>query len=138
MVKTRNLFISHSWDFGDAYERLCGLLSEASYFQFKNYSVPRDDPIHDAPNQQLLRAAIKRQMSPCHVVVIIAGVYATYSKWINEEIALAQHGFRHPKPILAVQPWASERTSAVVRQAAGRVVGWNTNSIVQGIRTLSP
>ena len=138
MVKTRNLFISHSWDYGDAYERLCGFLSEASYFRFNNYSVPRDDPIHNAPNQQLLRAAIKRQMTPCHVVVIIAGVYATYSKWIKEEIALAQGGFLGPKPILAVEPWASERTSTVVREAADLVVGWNTNSIVQGISTLSP
>ena len=138
MVKTRNLFISHSWSYGDNYERLCRLMDNDPYFSYNNYSVPRDDPIHNAPNQQLLRAAIKRQMTPCHVVVIIAGVYATYSKWIIEEINLAKRGFLYAKPILAVAPWASERISTVVREAADRVVGWNTKSIVQGIRTLSP
>ncbi|MDE2822143.1 MAG: TIR domain-containing protein [Chloroflexota bacterium] len=137
-VNTRNLFISHSWSHSDAYERLCGLLNAAPYFSYRNYSVPIDDPIHNATNQELLRSAIERQMAPCQVVVIIAGVYATYSKWINEEIVLAQSGFAAPKPILAVEPWASERTSAVVRNAADLVVGWNTNSIVQGIRNLSP
>lgn len=138
MVKTRNLFISHSWSYRDAYDGLCGLLNAAAYFSYRNYSVPSDDPIHNAPNQRLLRAAIQQQMTPCHVVVIIAGVYATYSTWINEEIVLAKDGFKAPKPILAVEPWASERTSAVVRAAADLVVGWNTNSIVQGIRALSP
>ncbi len=137
-VKTRNLFISHSWSYGDAYDRLCDLLNAASYFSYKNYSVPSNDPIHNAPNQQLLRAAIERQMASCHVVVIIAGVYATYSKWINEEIALARRGFLQPKPILAITPWGAQRISAEVRQAADLVVSWNTSSIVQGIRTLAP
>ena len=137
-VKTRNLFIGHSWSYGDAYGRLCGLLNAASYFSYRNYSVPSNDPIHNARNQQLLRAAIERQMAPCHVVVIIAGVYATYSKWINEEIALAKRGFLQPKRVLAITPWGAQRISAEVRQAADLVVGWNTNSIVHGIRTLSP
>ena len=136
MIKTRSLFISHSWSYGDNYERLRNLLNSDPYFSYNDYSVPRDDPIHNAQNQAQLRAAIKRQMAPCHVVVIIAGVYATYSKWINEEISLAKNDFT--KPVLAIEPWASQRASAVVRQAADLVVGWNTNSIVQGIRALSP
>ena len=136
MVKDRNLFISHSWSYGDAYDRLCGLLNAAAYFRYKNYSVPRHDPIHDAPNQQQLRAAIRQQMSSCQVVIIVAGVYATYSKWINIEISLAKQDFS--KPILAVRPWASKRTSTVVQDAADLIVGWNTKSIVQGIRQLSP
>ena len=138
MVKTRNLFISHSWTYGDAYDRLCGLLNAAPYFSYRNYSVPSDDPIHNAWNQRLLRAAIERQMTPCHVVIIIAGVYATYSKWINEEISLAKTGFLYAKPVLAITPWGAQRISAEVRQAADLVVGWNTSSIVQGIRALSP
>lgn len=138
MVKTRNLFISHSWSYSDAYDRLCDLLDAAPYFSYRNYSVPSSEPIHDARNQGLLRAAIQRQMTPCHVVVIIAGVYATYSKWINEEIALAKRGFLYAKPILAITPWGAQKISTEVRQAADLVVGWNTNSVVQGIRTLSP
>ena len=87
---TYNLFISHSWAYSDAYSKLMELLSNAPYFNFKNYSVPKDDPIHNAPNDYQLRAAIKNQMQHASCVLILAGVYATYSKWINIEIQLAQ------------------------------------------------
>lgn len=137
-VKTRNLFISHSWNYGDAYNRLCDLLDAASYFSYKNYSVPSNDPIHNARSHTLLRAAIQRQMAPCHVVMIIAGVYATYSKWIDEEMSIAKQAYSYAKPVLAITPWGAQRISAEVRHAADLVVGWNTNSIVQGIRALAP
>ena len=75
-------------------------------------------------------------MAPCHVVLILAGVYATYSKWINVEIDLAKKGFTHGKPIIAIRPWGSQRISQPVKDAADRIVGWNTESIVAAIREL--
>ena len=47
-MRTHHLFISHSWACRDAYERLVGLLNRRPYFRFKDYSVPRDHPIHNA------------------------------------------------------------------------------------------
>ena len=47
-MRTYHLFISHSWNYGDQYDRLINLLQERSYFEFKDYSVPQDDPIHNA------------------------------------------------------------------------------------------
>ncbi len=134
MARTYNLFISHSWTYGDAYEKLVSMLDAAPYFFYRNHSVPKDDPIHNAPNQAALREAIRNKMSGCHVILILAGVYATYSKWINEEIVLAKRGFQTPKPIVAIQPWGAERTSKVVKDNADIIVGWNTKSIVDGIR----
>lgn len=128
-----NLFISHSWTYSNTYNGLVGLLDAAPYFDYKNYSVPKDDPIHNAPTDTRLREAIRRQMQPCSCVLILAGVYATYSKWINIEISLAQS---MNKPIIAIEPWGSERTSTVVKNAADRIVKWNTNSIVSAIRDL--
>lgn len=128
---TYNLFISHSWVYSDAYSKLMKLLSNAPYFNFKNYSVPKDDPIHNAPNDYQLRAAIKNQMQHASCVLILAGVYATYSKWINIEIQLAQE---MGKKIIAIQPWAAQRTSQVVKNSADEIVGWNTASIVKAIR----
>lgn len=128
---TYNLFISHSWVYSDAYSKLMELLSNAPYFNFKNYSVPKDDPIHNAPNNYQLRAAIKNQMQHASCVLILAGVYATYSKWINIEIQLAQE---MGKKIIAIQPWAAQRTSQVVKNSADEIVGWNTDSIVKAIR----
>ena len=94
-----NLFISHSWNYSDAYEKLIQLLNNADRFEHRNYSVPKNDPIHNAPNQYLLKEAIKRQMNSANCVIILAGVYSSYSKWINAEIELAKKGFATPKKI---------------------------------------
>lgn len=134
-MRIYNLFISHSWAYGDAYEKLIKMLNSDGRFTYRDYSVPKNDPIHNAPNAQLLAQAIKRQMTFCDVIIIMAGVYSTHSKWINQEIAIAR-SFTSPKPILAIEPWGSERTSLVVKQSADKIVSWNTGSILAGIRSL--
>ena len=132
-MRTFNLFISHSWTYGDQYNRLVNLLEQRPYFRFRDYSVPRDDPIHNARSATDLREAIKHHMAPASAVLILAGVYATYSKWIDEEIDLAKGGFINRKPIVAIEPWGSERTSTRVKNAADRIVRWNTESVVRAI-----
>ncbi len=135
-LKSRNLFISHSWQYSDAYDKLVGLLDAAPNFLYRNYSVPKDDPVHNAPNTEALHKAIKNQMVFCDVVLIMAGKYATYSKWIEREIKIAKKDY--DKPILAIRPWANEQVSSVVSEVADQLVGWNTNSIVSAIRELDP
>ena len=133
-MKTYNIFISHSWSYSDAYGKLIALLKKRPYFSFKDYSVPRDDPIHNAPNSRELYEAIKRQMAPCHVVLILSGVYATYSTWIKKEIRIAKTEFQYPKPIIAIKPRAQTNISRIVAENADEIVGWNTDSIVDAIR----
>jgi len=58
-------------------------------------------------------------------------VYATYSKWINIKVSLAK---KYGKPIIAVEPWGSEHTSTVVKDAATTIVGWNAKSIADAVR----
>ncbi|HCO2124683.1 TPA: TIR domain-containing protein, partial [Escherichia coli] len=94
----------------------------------------RIDPIIGAQGDIALYSAIKSQMSPSSVVLILAGVYATYSKWIDAEIRIAKE---YGKPIIAIEPWGSERTSTVVKNAADRIVKWNADSIVAAIREIS-
>lgn len=130
-MTTYNLFISHSWAYGDAYEKLVGMLDAKPFFIYKNYSIPKDDPIHRVGSDRELRNAIRDKIRPTSCVLILAGVYATYSKWINIEIELAQE---MGKRIIAIEPWGSERTSSVVKNAADKVVKWNTDSIVGAIR----
>lgn len=126
-----NIFISHSWSYSDAYDKLISLLDDAPDFSYRDYSVPKDDPIHNANNERELRAAIKNQMQHASCVLILAGVYSTYSKWINIEIGLAQE---MGKRIIAIEPWGSERTSTVVKSNANKIVKWNTSSIVNAIK----
>lgn len=135
-MRTRNLFISHSWTYGDAYDKLCKLLDAAPRFSYRNYSVPKDDPVHGAPNATALYQAIKERMTFCEVVLIMAGKYATYSKWIDREIQIAKKDFS--KPVVAIRPWANEQVSSLVVDNADLLVNWNTDSIVSAIRELVP
>lgn len=134
-MTTYNLFISHSWAYSDAYEKMTGLLdsqvSKDSDFNYKNYSVPKNDPIHNADNDKQLRAAIEAQMRYASCILILAGVYATYSKWINIEIELAK---KLNKKIIAIEPWGAEKTSTVVKNNADIIVGWNGASVVRAIK----
>lgn len=132
-----NLFISHSWDYPTAYDGLVKLLDNALYFSYKNYSVPKDDPFvirNTANYEKILDEKIENQMRLCSAVLVLAGVYSSYSDSINREIRIAK---RIGKPIIAVEPWGAERTSVVVKNAATVIVGWNTKSIVDAIREVS-
>ena len=133
MSTQHHLFISHSWAYDTNYDSLISKLRERPHFKFSDYSVPKNDPLHTSGTDKELHEAIDRKMKPCGVIIILAGVYATYSKWINKEIKIAQS---YGKPILAIEPWASEKTSQVVKGAADKIVKWNTESIVSAIREL--
>lgn len=126
-----NLFISHSWSYSDAYDGLLKLLDNNPYFIYKNYSVSKDDQIYNARYDYQLKEAIRNQMQHASCVLILAGVYSTYSKWINIEIELAKE---MKKKIIAIEPWDSEKTSRVVKDAADVIVKWRTNSIISAIR----
>ncbi len=107
------------------------LLNAKPGFTYKNFSVPTHNPILDARTDQELEQAIENKIRPCSAVLIMAGMYSTYSKWINKEIEIAK---RMGKVIIAIKPFGAERISTVVRNAAHAECAWNTNSIVSAIR----
>lgn len=129
MSKKYHLFISHSWNYSDAYEKFLNLLNKTG-LDYSNYSVPKDDPVHTKGTDKELREAIEAQIKPCSCVIILAGVYATYSKWINIEIDLAN---KYDKPIIAVEPWGSEKTSKIVKDNADVVIKWQSSSLKKAI-----
>ena len=130
-MQTYHLFISHSWNYSHAHDNLVRLLSAHPTFTYKNFSVPTHNPIMGALNDRQLEEAIENKIRPCSAVLIMAGMYSTYSKWINKEIEIAK---RLGKVIIAVKPFGAERISTVVRNAAHAECAWNTNSIVGAIR----
>lgn len=131
-----NIFISHSWNYSGDYDTLSSWIfnekwsSGQASLNFRNYSVPRNDPIHNAKYDWQLLEAIKRQMQLANVIVIPMGMYATYSKWINKEI---QEAVSWGKPILGVIPRGQERVPNIVDVNSNKVVGWSKQSVVDGI-----
>jgi len=131
-----HVFISHSWAYSGHYETLSKWIFQQNWrfgqaiADFRNYSVPRTDPILNAPTDKALRQAIYNQIARSHVIVIPTGMYASYSKWIGKEIdGAAVYG----KPILAVDLRGAKRTSSVVGNAASSFVAWNSSSVASGI-----
>ena len=135
-IKQIHVFISHAWKYSGHYDTLADWIFNNNWsvgqasLDFRNYSVPKDDPIHDANNDKQLLGAIYNQIAMSHVIVIPTGMYTNYSKWIQKEID-GSKGYE--KPILAVDPWGQQRTSSVVVDAATESVGWNKQSVINAI-----
>lgn len=133
-AKTYELFISHSWDYGVDRDGLWELL-RANFMvteQFRDSSAPKEHPIHSMNDNDLIDELINR-IQRVGVLIVPAGVYVTYSKWIQIEMAIAQ---RLGVPILAIRKYGADRTSTVAMQGANHTVNWNGNSIVTAIRML--
>ncbi len=131
-----HVFISHAWAHSHHYETLYQWIftqpwsvGQAS-LDFRDFSVPKDNPIHNVPNTKALEDAIFAQIARSHVVVIPTGMYATYSSWIQKEIKASKY---YAKPILAVYPWGQEKNSSVVLDNADSSVGWNRDPLINAI-----
>lgn len=133
MDKKYRLFISHSWNYDTHYEKLLELLDDQD-LDYYNHSVPKNDPLHTKGTDSELKTAIEAQIKGVSCVLILAGVYSTYSKWINKEIEIAK---KYEKPIIAIEYWGAERTSRVVKLNADKIVKWQGVSIVEAIKDLA-
>ena len=132
-LKTRMIFISHAWKYNSHYWTVVGWFNDASNFAWKNCSVPNHDALPDKTSKGLSEG-MTRQINPAQVVVILAGMYAAHSAWIDYEIEEAK---RMSKPIVGVKPWGQERVPVNVQNAAdlyGTMVGWNSASVINAVR----
>lgn len=136
-LKKYRLFISHAWRHHEDYDRIVKMLDSAPNFDWANYSVPRHDPLldpNDPGDEEKLTDELKQQISPVHCVLVLSGIYVSYSDWIQKEIDIA---LNYGKPIIGIKPWGQEKVPKAVSDAALIIVGWQTDSIVEAIRKYS-
>lgn len=131
-LKTRMLFISHAWAYDDHYWTLVNWFESEPNFSWKNCSVPNHDALPDKTSKGLSEGMTK-QIAVAQGVIILAGMYAAYSHWIDYEINEAQ---RMGKIIIGVKPWGAERIPLNIQNTATELVGWNRQSIIQAVRDL--
>jgi hypothetical protein len=110
------------------------LLSDASYFEWHNYSKPKDDPV-ETTSDAVLRRKLRDQIDGASVVVILGGLYVSHSDWIQTEIDIAE---RKDKPIVGVKPWGNDSTPDAVQESADEIVNWSTTSVTSAIQDLAP
>lgn len=128
------IFISHAWQYNDHYWTLVKWFDEEPNFSWSNCSVPSHDALPDRTSKGLSEG-MTRQINPAQVVIILGGMYANNSGWIDYEINEAE---RLRKPILAVRPWDQQRVPVKVQSASTiPMVGWNRASVIQAVRNLT-
>ena len=128
------LFISHAWSHSERYQRAISFINASPNFTWTNYSVPVDKKFGQM-TRWALEEELRQQIRPVQCVVVLAGMYAAHSDWIQFEIDYAKS---LNKPILGIVPWGAQRTPLSVQLAANKMVGWNAASIVSGIREITP
>ena len=85
------------------------MLNEAKYFSWKNYSVPEHDPFDE---EEDLKRALEGQIRPVNAVIIIAGMYANHSDWIEFEVKFAHSLSKMIAPFISEEKkWFQDRSS---------------------------
>lgn len=128
------LFISHAWNYSDRYNRAVEFLNAAPNFTWSNFSVPENDAFPRMSSAQLTEA-MRRQIRPVQLVIIVSGMYVNHSDWIQFEMDFAKS---IGKPILGIKRRGEQRTPERVVDAADEMVSWNSSSIVAAVRRLVP
>lgn len=129
-LKEYHIFISHSWDYGNHYDTIKKWLMDSPYFSFADYSVPLSRPL-DVKGKNDLEKKLRNRISLCGCVIILSGMYVSYSEWIDYEIDTA---LSLGKPIIGVKPWGQERVPLKVLRYADTLIGWNSISVVDAVR----
>lgn len=79
-----HIFVSHAWKYNDDYNTIINWLNNSD-ISYSNYSVPEHDPV-DANNTSKLKTALTNQINPSSIVIVIGGMYAAHSEWIDYEL----------------------------------------------------
>ena len=109
------------------------MLKDYNYFKFRNYSVPEHDPLIFKSTDDLY-IQLDEQIRQSSVILLIAGKYVQYRKWIQEEIKIAK---KYNKPIIAIRPWGANILPSKVEEEADVIVNWQVSSIVEAIKKYS-
>lgn len=135
-----NVFVSHAWAYSERYTGVIGLLDTAqsniSAFNYRDYSVPKHDPIVD-PSEDVkiskLTALLKEQIRLSSCIIVPAGMYVNNRFWIQKELDLAKTGFTYPKKIVGIKRRGQERTPVDLIEQCDAMVAWNSNSLAAAI-----
>ena len=133
MAKEYKIFVSHSWTYHSDLEALRSLLNSRGYFNVEFTEASKDVPI----NSQIatyVKARLRAKIFSSDIVLALAGIYASHSDWMIWELDTAKS---LEIPIIGIIPSGQERISQQVFTRSIVDVRWNTESIVEAIRTYS-
>lgn len=131
MARDYKIFISHSWTYPGDLEALQKLLNDRGYFNVEFLEASKATPIN-SENAPYVKSVLKNKILQSDIVLGLAAIYASHSDWMIWELETAK---ANNIPIVGVIPRGQERISQEVYSRSILDVNWNTESIVNAIRT---
>jgi hypothetical protein len=123
------LFVTHRWEENDDYVRVFEYLEAPGTFYYKNSSEPQAKRPIDKESQ---REDLRRQISPCEVVVVLPAVFRAEPDLVTFQMAFAKAA---DKPIVAMEHFGStEPLPKAIKELADEISAWNERSLIDALR----
>ncbi|WP_407673287.1 TIR domain-containing protein [Paenibacillus silvisoli] len=129
---TYKLYISRSWNHSFAFNELDNLfhsINQSSGGENDCFSFQlAPSPEYKGRRRYEL---IREKMRECDAVIVLCGVYNSYSDWISKEIVASKHELN--KPIIAIRLYKERTISPMIKKHADRIVELNADQILDAI-----
>lgn len=129
-LRNYHILISHSWSYSNEYDTICSWLNQSNNFLWSDYSVCCNRPLETNTDKEL-KEKLTNRIANCSCIIVISGMYANYSKWIDFEIDTAKS---MGKPIIGIKPWGQERIPMKIQDNSIELIGWNSASVINAVR----
>ncbi|MBF0133898.1 MAG: TIR domain-containing protein [Magnetococcales bacterium] len=129
------VFISHGWEYSEDYEFVKQTITKG-FADFVDYSDSKENPIAP-PNQRILNKEMLRiideRIRSCSLFVVLGGMYAKHSDWIEKEVNIA---LKYNKSVLVVRPRNQQMVPVFLQNNATEMVNYYGPSIIDAIKKL--
>ena len=128
-VNPIRLFVSHSWEESEDYNRVFEYLEAPGTFYYQNTSRPQEKRPTD---REIEREDLRRQIAPCEVVVVVAAAFKRAPELVLFQMNFAKAAAR---PIVAMETFGStEAVPKSIRDLADEICGWNERDLIDALR----
>lgn len=123
------LFVSHTFESADDYERVFEYLESSHNFYYRNCSDPGRA---QHAERDAMKDELRRQISQAEVVIIPSGMYREHPELIDFQLNCAK-GL--DKPVVVLETFGVKEKMPVQFEALGdEIVEWNERDITDAIR----
>lgn len=135
-MKKYDVFISHTWNYGEHYNKVEDWLDEAQseyFLKWDNCSIPLQDTAlnpNSSLNKNIFEEKLDKQIARASIVLILSGMYFTHPHWIEYEVLKAAN---YGKYIIGIKPWGQEYIPQVVLDNANVIVEWDKSSVINAL-----
>jgi hypothetical protein len=123
------LFVAHTFEPNDDYDRVFEYLESSHNFYYRNCSSP--DALKSGAKEEM-KEELRRQITLAEAVIIPSNLYASQHEWIDFMLNCAK-GL--DKPVIVLESFGVKQKMPVQLEAlADEIVEWNERNIADAIK----